>query len=146
MGISQFVINAGPELNKEEVVDRFQFRKLLVYQKALDAAVAARAIGQRIPRESMDLRWQLQRAVRSVVLNVAEGAGEFSPKEKARLYRIARRSGCETIGTFDLGIREGFFAADDVKEAAGLLHEVTAILTTMVKRAETRIPRQGEGK
>jgi four helix bundle protein len=28
-------------------------------------------------------------------LNIAEGAGEFSPSEKARFYRMARRSATE---------------------------------------------------
>jgi four helix bundle protein len=121
------------------VVDRFTFRKLIVYQKALDAAVATRSIANRIPRDSSDLRWQLQRAIRSVVLNIAEGAGEYSPKEKARIYRIARRSGWETVGTFDIGIREGFFSTDDVRHVADLLHEVTAMLTAMVKRAEAKL-------
>ena len=120
-------------------MDRFTFRKLIVYQKALDAAVATRSPANRIPRDSSDLRWQLQRAIRSVVLNIAEGAGEYSPKEKARIYRIARRSGWETVGTFDIGIREGFFSTDDVRHVADLLHEVTAMLTAMVKRAEAKL-------
>ena len=86
----------------------------------------------------MDLRWQMRRAVRSVVLNIAEGAGEFSPKEKARLFRIARRSGWETVGVFDLGMHEGFFTRSDTRVAEGLLQEVAAILTTMIKKAEAR--------
>jgi len=86
----------------------------------------------------MDLRWQMRRAVRSVVLNIAEGAGEFSPKEKARLFRIGRRSGWETVGVFDLGMHEGFFTRSDTRVAEGLLQEVAAILTTMIKKAEAR--------
>ena len=80
----------------------------------------------------------MRRAARSVVLNVAEGAGEFSPKEKARLFRIARRSGWETVGAFDLGLKEGFFTKPDTDAAEGLLQEVTSMLTTMIKKAEAR--------
>ena len=94
----------------------------------------------------MDLRWQLQRAARSVVLNIAEGAGEFSPKEKARIYRISLRSGWEVVGTLELGIRDGFFAERQTREVATLLVEVTAMLTTMVKRAQARSTRNRHKK
>src|SRR5262245_37096124 len=78
-------------------MDRFQFRKLIVYKRALDLVVAIRPLAASIPREHLDLRWQLQRAARSVVLNLAEGAGEFSPREKARIYRISLRSAWEIV-------------------------------------------------
>jgi four helix bundle protein len=41
------------------------------------------------------LKDQLDNAASSVVANIAEGAGEFSGKEKARFYRMARRSAVE---------------------------------------------------
>ncbi|MGH7466802.1 MAG: four helix bundle protein [Longimicrobiales bacterium] len=88
------------------------------------------------------MRWQLRRAARSVVLNIAEGAGEFSPLAKARIYRIARRSAWETLGALDLRIRSGFFTIEDVSVAMQLIDEVTAMLTTMGKRAEQRVPRR----
>ena len=119
-------------------MDRFGFRKLVVYQKSIQCAMQVSRLCAKIPRDHMDLRWQMRRAARSVVLNIAEGAGEFSPKEKARLFRIARRSGWETVGAFDLGMYEGFFTSVDTREAEGLLQEVAAILTTMIKKAETR--------
>jgi four helix bundle protein len=119
-------------------LDQFAFRRLVVYQKALDSVIAASAVASAIPREHMDLRWQLRRAARSVVLNIAEGAGEFSPKEKARLYRIARRSGWETVSAMDVGIREGFLEPSQITNAEHLLQDVAAMLTTMIKRAEAR--------
>lgn len=45
---------------------------------------------------------QLDRAAVSVALNIAEGAGEFARKEKARFYRIARRSATESAAVLDV--------------------------------------------
>jgi four helix bundle protein len=123
-------------------MDRFPSRKLLVYSKAVDLAVEVTRLSDLIPRDHLDLRWQLRRAARSVVLNIAEGAGEFSPREKARIYRIARRSAWETLAALDLCVRSGFFTMDDVGIAVQQIDEVTAMLTTMAKRAEQRIPRR----
>ena len=100
--------------------------------------MAVSSLAAKIPRDHMDLRWQVRRAVRSVVLNIAEGAGEFSPKEKARLYRIARRSGWEVVGALDMAIREAFFSRADTNRVEQLLQEVAAMLTTMIKRAEAK--------
>ena len=48
-----------------------------------------------MPRRWRNLIDQLQRAALSILLNIAEGAGEFAPAEKARFYRIAQRSAIE---------------------------------------------------
>ena len=45
---------------------------------------------------------QLGRAALSIVLNIAEGAGEFSKKGKARFYRMALRSTTEWAATMDV--------------------------------------------
>ncbi|HSL71157.1 MAG TPA: four helix bundle protein [Longimicrobiales bacterium] len=119
-------------------MDRFTFRRLVVYRKALDMVGHANEFAARIPRDHVDLKWQLRRAARSVVLNIAEGAGEYSPKEKARLYRIARRSAWETIAALDMGVRDGFFDEADLAGVLGEIDEITAMLTTMVQRAERR--------
>jgi four helix bundle protein len=47
------------------------------------------------PRGLGDLADQLRRASTSIVLNIAEGAGEYSPKDKAKFYRFAKRSAAE---------------------------------------------------
>ncbi|MEM1418216.1 MAG: four helix bundle protein, partial [Myxococcota bacterium] len=42
-----------------------------------------------------------------MVANIAEGAGEFSPSEKARFYRMARRSAIETVAWIEIAARRG---------------------------------------
>ena len=69
--------------------------KLTVYQLAIEFVVLADVIIEHLPRGRAYLSDQLQRAGLSIPLNIAEGAGEYSIDEKARFYRMAKRSATE---------------------------------------------------
>ena len=60
----------------------FVHEKLDVYKAALAFLETADRILEEVPRGRGHLGDQLDRAATSIVLNVAEGAGEFSPAEK----------------------------------------------------------------
>ena len=83
-------------------VREFDHDRLDVYQRALDFAAVADAIQRSFPPGSRTLADQLQRSSVSIVLNIAEGAGEFAKREKARFYRFANRD------FFDWAIPRGF--------------------------------------
>ena len=83
----QRVSQSDPRIVDHERVD--------VYRRALDFVVAANAIRECWPNGRGALANQLDRAAASIPLNIAEGAGEFAGREKARFYRIARRSATE---------------------------------------------------
>ena len=74
----------------------FDHERLDVYRVAIAFVVIANDVVESLPRGRGYLADQLQRASTSVVLNIAEGAGEFSAKEKARFYRMAKRSATES--------------------------------------------------
>lgn len=76
--------------------------RLAAYSRALEAVVALTPVIDAIPPSRSDLRDQLRRASNSIVLNLAEGAAELSPAEKARFYRFSRRSANECIAILDL--------------------------------------------
>ena len=57
----------------------FDREKLDVYQLAIEFVAKANDIIERLPRGRGYLADQLQRAALSIVLNIAEGAGKFSP-------------------------------------------------------------------
>src|ERR1700754_3098467 len=61
--------------------------KLDVYQTAVEFVVFIESIVKQFPKGRSYLVDQLQRAASSVVLNITEGAGEFSANEKIRFYR-----------------------------------------------------------
>ena len=76
--------------------------RLNVYQLSLDFVVTASDIVENLPKGRAHLADQLHRASTSIVWNIAEGAGEFSPADKARFYRIARRSPTESATSLDI--------------------------------------------
>jgi four helix bundle protein len=81
--------------------DSFGYRKLDVYRRANDFFRPAYVLGKRIKRNDGFIRSQFLRAALSIKLNIAEGSGEIRPKEKGRLYRIARRSADECSALLD---------------------------------------------
>jgi four helix bundle protein len=110
----------------------FDHEKWDVYRAALElVALISRAVEQ-LPRGSGYLVDQLQRAGTSVPLNIAEGAGEHAANEKARFYRIAKRSATECASILDVCkqlqiLDEGLYA-----EGRELLLRIVAMLTKMV--------------
>ena len=105
---------------------------LIVYQKALDAVEQLELVVQRFPQHRRDLVDQVRRASASVVLNIAEGASEFSHAEKARFYRMARRSGSECLAAIDIAERT-LGPQRDADRARSLLDEVGMMLTRMIR-------------
>src|SRR5690348_14236941 len=76
--------------------------KLEVYRRALALLETCDRVVEHLPARRSHLRDQLDRSATSVVANIAEGAGEYRPKEKARFYRMARRSGIEIAAWLDM--------------------------------------------
>ena len=72
-----------------------EVRKLPVYHEAKAFAVALDDFLEKLPRYRDYLKEQLRRAALSILLNLTEGATETEPREKARMYRLARRSAAE---------------------------------------------------
>lgn len=76
--------------------------KLTVYQVAIEFVILADEIIEHLPRGRAYLSDQLQRAALSIPLNIAEGASEYAVDEKARFYRMAKRSATECAGVLDV--------------------------------------------
>ena len=76
--------------------------KLNVYQVAIEFVLLADEMIEHLPRGRAYLSDQLQRAALSIPLNIAEGAGEYATDEKARFYRMAKRSATECAGILDV--------------------------------------------
>ncbi|MHC4924797.1 MAG: four helix bundle protein [Planctomycetota bacterium] len=110
---------------------------MIVYQRAMDAAVLVDGAARLLPRPHRHLADQMRRSAGSVVLNVAEGAGEFSPAEKRRFYRMALRSATECQATVELSKRLG--ALSD-KTAAACEDALLHCVRLLVKMASERRP------
>lgn len=111
--------------------------KLAVYERAIEALAALEQTARWIPSARDDLREQLRRASASIVLNLAEGAAEFSPAEKSRFYRIARRSAAECLAALDvLAVVAG--PPPDVDRTRHRLNDVMAMTTRLIQSTDAR--------
>ena len=114
----------------------FHHSRLEVYRLAVRFAAQVDPILHRMPRWRAPVRDQLLRATCSILANIAEGAGEYSPWDKARFYRIARRSAAESAALLDFLYVANVAAAEEVQAHHQLLARIAALLTVMAKRLE----------
>ena len=69
-------------------MDGFEHERLDVYRASIELVAGADQLADRFPRGRAYLSDQLRRAVASIPLNIAEGAGEFLVAVRALLLRI----------------------------------------------------------
>jgi four helix bundle protein len=111
----------------------FDHERLDVYQTAIEFLAVADKVASDLPRGRSYLADQLRRAALSVPLNVAEGAGEFSRKDKARIYRIALRSATECAAVLDVCRALELVDISGLLDGRNLLLRIVSMLTRMTK-------------
>jgi four helix bundle protein len=112
---------------------QFDHERLDVYAVALDFVALANQLVEELPKGRSYLADQLQRASTSIVLNIAEGAGEYSPADKGRFYRMARRSATECAAVLDVFRRLELAAEELLENGRELLFRIVSMLTKMVR-------------
>ena len=108
---------------------------LCIYQAAIELVILIDVIIENLPRGRAYLADQFQRAGTSVPLNIAEGAGEYSIAEKARFYRMARRSTTECARVFDICRRLRLIQEAQYMKGRELLIRIVSMLTKMTQGA-----------
>jgi four helix bundle protein len=114
----------------------FDHDRMRVYLVAREFNAALHLLLETVPSGRSDLLDQIRRGSASVVLNIAEGSGEYVWKEKARFYRMARRSGTECAAVLDLLLDAGLIRWEDLTRPRSLLAEVVSMLVKMVQGLE----------
>jgi four helix bundle protein len=94
-GIYRRTFEKGSLIQTSKYRDSFDHWRLEVYRVAVGFFADAYQFARAFKREDAFLRVQFLRAALSIVLNIAEGCGEYSRREKVRFYRMARRSAQE---------------------------------------------------
>ena len=125
-------------------MDHFDHENLDVYAVSTEFVTLVAQMTSDTPRGMSALADQLRRAATSISLNVAEGAGEFSPREKVRFYRMAKRSATECAAILD-AVRiwdaqgdQRWVAAVTLEAGRKLLLRTVSMLVKMVKATESR--------
>jgi four helix bundle protein len=112
----------------------FDHEKLTVYQVAIEFVILADEVIEHLPRGRAYLSDQLQRAALSISLNIAEGAGEYAVDEKARFYRMAKRSATECAGVLDVCQRLRLIEENRYIKGRELLIGVVSMLIKMIQK------------
>ena len=99
----------------------------------MNISVLGTIIIERLPRGRGDLADQLQRAAPSIVLNIAEGAGKFSPADKAVFYTRARASATESAAVLDVCRKLNLIIAPATDDNKVLLDRIAQMLTKLIK-------------
>ena len=102
--------------------------KLAVYHVAVAFQAAAVAL---LPKGHAILRDQLERASLSIALNIAEGAGRRSRRDKGRFYTIARGSAMESLAVIDVLIARQLTTTEAAKGTKDLAIRAIQMLTKL---------------
>jgi four helix bundle protein len=117
-------------------MSQLDHEKLDVYRRALRLLEACDRVVELLPPGRSHVRNQVDRAAGSVVANIAEGAGELRPKEKARFYRMARRSATEVAAWLDIiGLRREV-PKPLVQAAAEQVKDLVPMLVKLIRSCE----------
>ena len=110
----------------------FDHEKLEVYRKALAFAQWAEVILERVPK-SAAVHNQLDRARTSIVLNIPEGNGRFTPADRCKFFDIARGSGLESAGCLDLIFIKKLISETELEEGKSILKDVISLLVGLIR-------------
>jgi four helix bundle protein len=104
-----------------------------VYRLSLEFILIVKRIVGSLAVGQSDLADQLRRASTSITLNIAEGAGEFSKKEKARFYRMGKRSATECAAVLDIWRTLGLIGNEVFASGRSVLLRVVSMLIGLIK-------------
>ena len=116
----------------------FDHERLDVYRHALEFLTLAERLIQALPKGRSHLADELTRASISIVLNIAEGAGKYSPGDKRRYYLAARGSATESAALLDVYLRLGLASEADHDAGKQTLERVVAMLVKLARSFEDK--------
>ncbi len=115
----------------------FDHEKLDVYQEAIAfcgwlgeflGAISAKAAAKD----------QLDRASTSIPLNIAEGNGKFSAKDRARFFEVARGSALECAACLDVLLARKLASEEQVVTAKERLARIVQMLVGLLRKFSER--------
>src|ERR1700677_3481205 len=92
----------------------FDHEKLEVYRDAI-AFVAWLSVLLEETVRAGDVRDQLDRASTSIPLNIAEGNGKYTPKDRCRFFDIAHGSSLECAGGLDILVAKTRLTSEQIR-------------------------------
>jgi four helix bundle protein len=116
----------------------FHHEKLTVYKRALEFAAWSQDLIESVTKKT-STRDHLERSGDSIALNIAEGNGKFSQKDRARFFQIAHGSALESAACLDLLVAQRCCADDAITKGKATLEEIVRMLFKMLDQLGCRI-------
>lgn len=115
----------------------FDHEKLKVYQKAIDFIKWSECIFKNV-NHKFSVVDQFDRASGSIALNIAEGNGKYSGKDRCRYFDIARGSSLECSSCLDILFSKHIISEEVLKEGKAILREIVSMLIGLIKSNSDR--------
>ena len=116
----------------------FSHEKLIVYQRSLEFIEFVNKLLS-FSSTKLNVYDQLDRAATSIPLNIAEGTGKYTSKDKCRYYDIARGSALECAACLDVLIKRKMITKEICEQGKNLLQEIVSMLTGLIKSTSDRV-------
>jgi len=115
----------------------FDHEKLEVYREAIAFVGWLSAILEPTVRIG-EVKDPLDRAATSIPLNIAEGNGKYTPKDRCRFFDIARGSALECAAGLDILVAKAKLTPDQIRPGKERLQRIVRMLMGLIKRNSTR--------
>ncbi len=120
------VLNMGNE-------NKFIFEDLRVYQRSLNFSVELIKIAIKFPSMYSRLRDQLIGVAISIPLNLAEGSGRLTPKDKRNFYKNSRASVFELIPILEISRKLDLLSEEESNSLRKEGSEISRIISALMK-------------
>ena len=114
----------------------FDHDKLDVYRLSIDYVAASFRIAKNLTGLHRHARDQWLRAAQSVPLNIAEGNGKRSLKDRNRFLDIARGSALECVSIQDILAATDGLDAQSHHDLKRVPHRIVSMLTELIGRGD----------
>lgn len=115
----------------------FDHEKLDVYREAIAFVAWLSALLETAVRVG-DVKDQLDRASTSIPLNIAEGNGKDTPKDRCRFFDIAHGLALECAAGLDILVARSKLLPEHVRPGKQSLLKIVQMLMELIKRNSTR--------
>ena len=122
----------------------FDHDRLDVYRLAIECTADSFTVAKALSGLHRHARDQWLRAAQSIPLNIAEGNGKRSPKDRARFFDIARGSAFECAAVQDVLVSTGCLDAASSLYMKQKLKRIVSMLTRMVMKVNVVTESQAE--
>lgn len=115
----------------------FEHEKLEVYRKAIAFVAWLSLLLDEMDRIG-DVKDQLDRASTSIALNIAEGNGKYSAKDRCRFFDTAHGSALECAAGLDVLVAKRKSSPDRIRQGKEMLQHIVRMLIGLIKRNSDR--------